>query len=34
MRAHIETVVVVALVIAIVIIGATLIGCQVPLRNY
>jgi|KBSMisStaDraftv2_1062788.scaffolds.fasta_scaffold00048_65 hypothetical protein len=34
MRAHIETVVVVALVIALVIMVATLTGCQVPLRNY
>ena len=32
MREHIETLVVVALVIAIVIMAVTLIGCQVPLR--
>jgi hypothetical protein len=34
MREHLETLVIVALVIAIVIMGVTLVGCQVPLRNY
>jgi hypothetical protein len=34
MREHLETLVVVALVIALVIMVATLTGCQVPLRNY
>jgi hypothetical protein len=33
MREHLETLVMVALVIAIVIMVATLAGCQVPLRN-
>jgi len=34
MREHLETLVAVALVIAVVIMVATLMGCQVPLRNY